>query len=47
MKQFVIGCTILATASWLLGYLQYSCMQAAAERMSFNLRSMYLDALMK
>ena len=47
MKQFVIICSVLSAASWFLGCLQYSCMQTAAEKMSFNLRGMYLDALMK
>ena len=47
LKSFVIICTTLSAATWLFGYLQYSCLQSAAERLSFSLRGRYLDALMK
>ena len=38
---------ILCAVSWIFGYLQYACLQAAAERLSFDLRSLYLKALLK
>ena len=47
MKQFIIVVSALSVGSFVLGYFQFACMQGAAERMSFNLRNRYLDALMK
>jgi len=42
--QFI---AILCAVTWVFGYLQYACLQAAAERLSFDLRSLYLKALLK
>ena len=42
-KLIAVLCSIL----WTFGYLQYACLQAAAERLSFDLRSLYLSALLK
>ena len=42
-KLIAVLCSIL----WVFGYLQYACLKAAAERLSFDLRSLYLSALLK
>ena len=46
MWKFLVFAFTLAFFSWFLGYLQFACLQAAAERLSFNLRGKYLNALM-
>ena len=38
---------VLCAILWVFGYLQYACLQAVAERLSFDLRSLYLRALLK
>jgi len=38
---------ILSAVLWVFGYLQYACLQSAAERLSFDLRTLYLKQLLK
>ena len=38
---------VLSSILWVFGYLQYACLQAAAERLAFDLRTLYLKALLK
>ena len=47
MRKFLIITFGSALGQLVLGYLQYSCLQSAAERLAFNLRGRYLDALMQ
>ena len=37
-KLIAILCAVL----WVFGYLQYACLQSVAERLSFDLRTLYL-----
>lgn len=38
---------ILAASNWFAGYVQYAFLQHMAERLSFDLRSRYLRALLR
>jgi len=38
---------VLCGVLWVFGYLQYACLQAVAEQLSFDLRTLYLRALLK
>lgn len=38
---------VLSGVQWVFGYMQYALMQASAERVSFDLRTRYLSALLK
>jgi len=38
---------MLSAVQWVFGYLQFAMMQAAAERVSFDLRTRYLSSLLK
>ena len=38
---------IISSVQWIFGYFQYACLQAAAERLSFDLRTLYLKSLLR
>ena len=47
VKEFAIFAFSLALCLFILGWMQFTCLQAASERLSFNLRAKYLSALMR
>ena len=38
---------IISAMLWVFGYLQYACMQSVAEKISFDLRTLYLRNLLR
>jgi len=47
IKKLFTMIGFLCAIQWVFGYLQFACLQSAAERLSFDLRSLYLSALLK
>jgi len=38
---------VISAMLWVFGYLQYACMQSVAEKISFDLRTLYLRNLLR
>jgi hypothetical protein len=47
MRTLAMWIGIISAVLWITGYFQYAFLQHMAEKLSFNLRSMYLRALLK
>ena len=47
IKQIAIIATVICIAQFVFGWLSYTIMQQQAEKMTVNLKSLYLNALMK